>query len=90
MDLTPADTDYLVMEKYFIRSSFTQGTTCWMCAAVDRDTGASVVVKKIVAVSSAMLNHARREINAMKKLLSSRSPVSSSFPILSRSYHTRR
>jgi hypothetical protein len=83
VDPTPADTDYLVMEKYFIRSSFTQGSTCWMCAAVNRDTGASVAVKKIVAVSSAMLNHARREISAMKKLFSSHSPVSSPFPILS-------
>jgi hypothetical protein len=79
VDPTTTDTDYLFMEKYFIRSSFTQGTTCWMCAAVDRDTGASVAVKKIVAVSSAMLNHARREINVMKKLLSTRSPVSSFF-----------
>lgn len=82
VDPTPADTDYLIMEKYYIRSSFTQGTTCWMCAAVDRDTGASVAVKKIIAVSSAMLIHARCEINAMKKLGSSGSPVSSSSPIL--------
>jgi hypothetical protein len=46
-----------------------------MCAAVDKDTGASVAVKKIIAVSSSTLRHARREIDAMKRLLSERPPV---------------
>jgi hypothetical protein len=75
VDPTPAETDYMIMNKYFIRSSFTQGSTCWMCAAVDKDTGASVAVKKIIAVSSSSLRHARREIDAMKRLLSERPPV---------------
>jgi hypothetical protein len=79
VDPTPAETDYMIMNKYFIRSSFTQGSTCWMCAAVDKDTGASVAVKKIVAVSSSTLRHARREIEAMKKLSTERSPVSTLF-----------
>jgi hypothetical protein len=55
-----------------------------MCAAVDRDTSASVAVKKIVALSSAMLKNARREISAMERLLSSR-PLVSSY-----SHYTRR
>jgi hypothetical protein len=75
VDPTPAETDYMIMNKYFIRSSFTQGSTCWMCAAVDKDTGASVAVKKIIAVSSSTLRHARREIDAMNRLSSDRTPV---------------
>jgi hypothetical protein len=78
VDPTPAETDYMIMNKYFIRSSFTQGSTCWMCAAVDKDTGASVAVKKIIAISSSTLRHARREIDAMKKLSLAHSPVSHS------------
>jgi hypothetical protein len=76
VDPTPADTDYTIMNKYFVRRSFTQGSTCWICTAVDKNTGASVAVKKIVAVSSSTLRHARREIDAMKKLLAAHPPVS--------------
>ena len=85
VDPTPAETDYMIMNKYFIRSSFTQGSTCWMCAAVDKDTGASVAVKKIIAVSSSTLRHARREIDAMKRLSLEHSPVSNLFLICSHS-----
>lgn len=75
IDPTPAETDYLIMNKYFIRSSFTQGSTCWICTAVDQDTGASVAVKKIIAVSTSILRSARREVDAMKKLSSDCTPV---------------
>jgi hypothetical protein len=80
LDPTPAETDYMIMNKYFIRSSFTQGSTCWICAAVDKDTGASVAVKKIVAVSSRTLRHARREIDAMRRLLVEHAPVRKTSP----------
>ena len=75
-DPTPADTDYTIMNKYTIRRSFAKGSTCWMCAAVDKDTGASVAVKKIDAMASNALNNARLEINAMKRLSVAHCPVS--------------
>jgi hypothetical protein len=85
LDPTPAETDYIIMNKYFIRSSFTQGSTCWICAAVDKDTGTSVAVKKIIAVSSSTLRHARREIDAMRRLSLEHTPVRNASPSTSMS-----
>jgi hypothetical protein len=81
-DPTPAETDYTIMDKYIIRSSFTQGSTCWMCSGVNKDTGTSVAVKKILALSSSTLPHAKREIAAMQRLLSDQIPVRKSFSAL--------
>jgi hypothetical protein len=75
MDPTPAETDYMIMNKYFVKSSFAKGSTCWMCPAVDKETGTSVAVKKIIAISVSELANANREIAAMKKLLSDQCPV---------------
>lgn len=76
-DPTPTDTDYSIKDKYIVRSSFAVGSSCFVCAAIDKTSGASVAVKKIIALSQTDRIRVAREVRAMQRLLlDSQAPVS--------------
>jgi hypothetical protein len=76
IDPTRSETDYTIMGKYIVRSSFAKGAFGFVCVALDNRDGSSVAVKKIIATNASSHGKVIQEVKTLKKLLNDKLPVS--------------
>ncbi|EPE30600.1 Protein kinase-like (PK-like) [Glarea lozoyensis ATCC 20868] len=76
IDPTPSETDYIIMGKYIVRTSFAKGAFGFVCAAIDQRDGTPVAVKKIIATTSRSHGKVIQEVKTLRKLMQNSRPSS--------------
>ncbi|EHK98246.1 putative Mitogen-activated protein kinase 12 [Glarea lozoyensis 74030] len=81
IDPTPSETDYIIMGKYIVRTSFAKGAFGFVCAAIDQRDGTPVAVKKIIATTSRSHGKVIQEVKTLRKLMQNSRPLVDYFSI---------